>query len=327
MKLVRIFTLVAVMTLSGIVAKAEGIHKVSFAVSKTEVNTNRSGNANALKAIESELDAGYSKVWVRAASSPEGSYSLNKRLAHDRAASVIETLKASYPDLTDDLFEIEYINEDWAGVKSYLRNASKPWSEDAISIIDANASNMEALLKDLWVGEAWDDLSKNCFPTLRTVSVHVYRDGDPSVYFSCGSSSVASGFSDNVFNVPAIRSLAKSVTDTLYIYAAASPDGTTSGNLRLASQRAQSVRNLLVKAGCPSDLVKISEPYEDWDGLLEKVRNLQDCPDRDKLLGILDDESLSADQKRAALKSSRAWRYLLKNAMPALRKVTVRTNK
>lgn len=328
MKLVRLFSLVFVMFLFGIIAKAEGTHKVSFAVSKTEVNVNRSGNAAAVSAIERDLDAGYTKVFVRAASSPEGSYSLNKRLAHERAASVIETLKASHPDLTDDLLEIEYINEDWAGVKSYLSSASKPWSSDAINIINSNASNMETLLKDLWVGEAWEDLLRNCFPTLRTVSVHVYGNGDPALYFPCGGSAVASGFSDNVFNVPVVRSLAKSVTDTLYINAYASPDGNTTRNLSLASQRAQSVRNLLIKAGCPSDLIKISEPSEDWDGLLEKVRNLPDCPNRGDVLSILDNESLSVDQKRSSLKSlSKAWRYLLSHAMPDLRRVTVSTHK
>lgn len=321
----RISVLVLAALLMGVGARAEAVHTLHFGKSASSLSS-RSANAQALDAIGEDLTSSCARIVVKASSSPDGPLSLNSRLARQRAEGVVDALKGSHPELWDSLFTFVYVDEDWDGVKRYVEKSSKPWKAEALEILGGDPARKEQLLRELWVGEAWEDLAKNCFPSLRKVSVRVDRTADVRITFPCGRSGVNGDFAENAFSLAAARKLAKDRASTLCIYAYASPEGSTQDNLNLCKKRAEAVREILIKAGRSPDTIQICDSQEDWDGLLEKLRGMDDCPDRESVIGILDNESLTTDGKRSALKklsSGKTWRWLIVHAMPELRAAVV----
>jgi hypothetical protein len=177
--------------------------KLSFRVGKSEVNPNFMGNEAALNLMDQVFGAPVtpSAIEITGVSSPEGPYSLNARLARERAAATLDFMKARYPSVPDSLFTVSTVAEDWEGVILYLKRCDKPWKEQALKIIESGGKNRKAQLKDLWVGEAWDDLVKNVFPVLRkaeiTVSLPAYEDPSPMLSFRRGYRHLEPGLSHN----------------------------------------------------------------------------------------------------------------------------------
>ena len=148
--------------------------RISYPVGKTEVNQDYRSNGKAVSTLDNVLGSGasVSRIEVISSSSPEGPYSVNKRLAGQRAFYAVEFLKQRY-GVSDSLFVVTTVDEDWKGVAAYLRRSDKPWKDEALKIIEVAGKNRKAQLQDLWVGEAWDDLMKNAFPALRKTEVRV----------------------------------------------------------------------------------------------------------------------------------------------------------
>lgn len=101
----------------------------------------------------------------------------------------------------------------------------------------------------------------------------------------------------------------------------ASPEGSYANNERLAKGRTEAlidyVRTLY---SFPADAMHASWEAEDWAGLEERLRKL-DIANRDAMLAIVADTSLSPDEKDARLKTEfpEQYRFLLANIYPALR--------
>ncbi len=101
----------------------------------------------------------------------------------------------------------------------------------------------------------------------------------------------------------------------------ASPEGSYANNERLAKGRTEAlidyVRTLY---SFPSDAMHASWEAEDWEGLEKSLKKL-DIANREAMLEIVADTSLTPDEKDARLKTAFPvqYQYLLTNIYPALR--------
>lgn len=302
--------------------------QVRFPVGKSSLDTSYTYNIRACARVREALSApGSGKITVTAYSSPDGKYSRNKQLTRLRAASVTDFLY-SLPDIDTSRVSLVLVNEDWEGVKSYLKRSNKEWKQDALDIINSSTGDKKALLQDLWVGEAWEDLLKNCFPALRRVSVEVEESASqpaqghiegPEIIFNQGSSNVPS----SVFSQ--LKELAKTDSNTLYIYIKASPEGTEAGNQKLSMRRAEAIEALLRQYGYTGS-VGVQYRGEDWAGLLEAVKSASDMPEKDYVIDILSDKTLDRDSRKKSLQAvcyGRTWLRLMDTEMAGLRKAVV----
>lgn len=297
--------------------------QLSFRVGSFSVDTTYNSNARACTRVRGALE-GSARVLVTSYSSPDGSLSRNRQLSRLRAASVREFVLSCSPS---SQVETVTVDEDWDGVLKYVKRSNKEWKQEAIDILTSTGTDKEALLKDLWVGEAWDDLLRNCFPTLRRVSVELVTDASEPV-----SSDYPIVFSQSSSRVPGsslsyIKNMASAGASTLYIYIKASPEGTSEGNQALSLKRASRLDALLRQYGYSGE-VKTKYLGEDWDGLAEAVKSASDMPDKDSVLDILEDSSLDRAARKKALQAlsyGRTWLRLMDEEMSGLRRAVIST--
>lgn len=208
-----------------------------------------------------------------------------------------------------------------------------------MEILSSRSGDKKALLHDLWVGEAWEDLMKNCFPALRRVTVSVDKNatvdapeavsGAASIVFKSGSSALFASLANNSTEFSSLAQLAKSGNPTLYIYVKSSPEGEEASNEKLSLKRADRIKAKLLALGYSGEVIPVYEG-EDWDGLATAVRESSDLPDKDAVLDILSDKSLDRASRKHALQKisyGRTWLRLMEEEMSGLRKAVVSPDK
>lgn len=118
--------------------------------------------------------------------------------------------------------------------------------------------------------------------------------------------------------------------DSVIVYSYASPEGPFSRNKYLAQKRAEAaksfiLRNLPDTSALSKDNIIMRPVPENWAGLRDIIEYSYTRPDRQAVLDILDDTSISDETRKARLKkldSGRTWKYILKECMPHLRYAT-----
>ncbi len=306
--------------------------KIAYPVGKTEVNQDYRSNGKAVSTLDNVLGSGasVSRIEVTSSSSPEGPYSVNKRLAGQRAFYAVEFLKQRY-GVSDSLFVVKTVDEDWKGVAAYLRRSDKPWKDEALKIIEMAGKNRKAQLQDLWVGEAWDDLMKNAFPALRKTEVRVilaaqeqerdqilFRRGYRQLDLSEGNSATLDAVK---------KKIAGGYTGEIKVVGYSSPDGSASANEKLSLARAQNVKDYIVNnLGYPPDKISVSSGGVDWEKFAATVEYSYFGEDKAAVLEILRNQNLSSAQKKHALLSldgGRTWQLLKGDQMLSLCSVVV----
>ena len=306
--------------------------KIAYPVGKTEVNQDYRSNGKTVSTLDNVLGSGasVSRIEVISSSSPEGPYSVNKRLAGQRAFYAVEFLKQRY-GVSDSLFVVKTVDEDWKGVAAYLRRSDKPWKDEALKIIEMAGKNRKAQLQDLWVGEAWDDLLKNAFPALRKTEVRVilaaqeqerdqilFRRGYRQLDLSEGNRSTLDAVK---------KKIAGGYTGEIKVVGYSSPDGSASANEKLSLARAQNVKDYIVNnLGYPPDKISVSSGGVDWEKFAATVEYSYFGEDKATVLEILRNQNLSSAQKKHALLSldgGRTWQLLKGDQMLSLCSVVV----
>lgn len=110
--------------------------------------------------------------------------------------------------------------------------------------------------------------------------------------------------------------------NVVFIYAYASPEGKEQQNISLAQKRAQTMKALLLTRFPDAiEQVEIAWAGENWTGLRQSIEqdSRLSVAERNALLSILDDETLSGPDKKKRLQGRQSYRYLLSNIYPALR--------
>ena len=287
-------------------------------------------------------------IVIKGFSSPDGPYWVNKDLAEKRATYIYNKVRELCPDLDADAVRVETVAEDWSGVAAWLRRSNKPYKEEAIKIVTEGEKNSrEEKLQDLWAGEAWDDLMHSAFPALRCVKVSIeyaapkvsleVPAGDGAQIASTDSNSVRilfpSGiryvqpeYAGNSAQLQLLRNLVAG-GKSLRIESYASPEGDPVCNAALAENRAKCAKKWISEnLGIPEDRISVVSSGEDWGGLLREVRENYSGDNRDVVVDILGNESLSNASKKASIRDldgNVTWRNLVLQLMPALRAVTI----
>lgn len=314
--------------------RASETHILDFKVGKYTVDSTYKYNARAITRVREAFASGdIASVTVTAYSSPDGKYSRNRQLSSLRASSVTELITPYVP--SGVALNTVLVAEDWDGVLRYFRRSNLEWKDEAIAILSSKDGDKKALLQDLWVGEAWEDLMKNCFPALRRVVVSVDKIAAASaqeavfdaasIVFSSGSSALKQSVADNINGFSILGQLASGDYPTLYIYIKASPEGEEAANQALSLRRADRIKAKLSSLGYTGEVITVYQG-EDWEGLANKVRKSSDMPDRDAVLDILANQSLDRAARKQALQKlsyGRTWLRLMNEEMAGLRKAVV----
>lgn len=115
--------------------------------------------------------------------------------------------------------------------------------------------------------------------------------------------------------------------DSITIYSFTSPEGSWQLNNRLSKGRGQSAKQLLLSLSpdsskLNSSMISINSQVENWQGLIDAVEEKYNLDNREQVLSILKDASISNDRRKARLQQldkGKTWRYLINNYMPELR--------
>lgn len=335
MKLRGIISVLAVLGCIGAYAaprEQSVLAKFGYGIGKTEVNPDYRGNGKAVSTLDNVFgsNAAVSRIEVVASSSPDGPYAVNRRVAGERAGFAVEFLKQRYA-LPDSVFVVRTIDEDWGGVARYLERSDKPWKDEALQIIKAAGKNRKAQLQDLWVGEAWEDLLQNAFPSLRKTEVRVILAAEPQekdqILFRRGyrQLELSEGNSSTLEAVK--KKIAEGYSGRIDVTGYSSPDGSAAANDKLSLARAQSVKDYLVnELHYSSEKITVSSGGVDWEKFAATVENSYYGAGKASVLEILRDRNLSSAQKKRALmalEGGNTWQELKGDQMLALCSVTV----
>ena len=250
-----------------VVASASETVSLRFRINQSAVDASFKNNCTSLDAIEELLTReNLSAVTVKVSCSPDGPVAFNRYLARMRGEAVANYLTSIKPDVQ---VKVEVVEEDWAGLTSYVKRSSKPWKEEALEILRTGGANRKQLLQELWVGEAWEDMVKNYFSRLRKATLvfdftpkpeEVMEADLACIVFPRGvGSSVWPGYENNRAALQKLQILAHSGADTLYIKGYCSPDGSAAANEKLANKRANLLKKYLEDAGFKGKLQVV--PY------------------------------------------------------------------
>lgn len=341
MKLRGFISVLALLSCIGAYAAPQGEQSVkagfNYGIGKTEINPDYRGNGKAVSTLDNVFSSGAAiqRIEVTASSSPDGPYSVNKRLAGDRAFNAVMFLKERY-SLSDSLFVVKTVDEDWEGVAAYLRRSDRPWKDEALKIVEAGGKNRKVLLQELWVGEAWEDLMKNAFPALRKTEIRVVLDSGSDeqekdqILFRRGYRQLELT-EGNCSTLDAVKNkIAQGYSGIINIDGYASPDGNAAANERLSLARAQSIKDYIVKnLGYPSNRITVSSREVDWEKFAATVEKTYYGEDKTAVLEILRNQDLSSARKKhslIALDGGSTWQSLKYDQMLSLCSATVSLN-
>lgn len=136
-------------------------------------------------------------VRVAAGTSPEGRSDYNKRLSQERASSVAAWLR-EHAALPDSLLWLEARGVDWPGLTAVVDSSSMQYKEEVLDILRYTpewitrdhvvVDGRKRQLQRLHGGEAWFDMSRNLFPSVRYAYIDVtYSMSAPSLGIGAGS--------------------------------------------------------------------------------------------------------------------------------------------
>lgn len=151
--------------------------KVTFPVNQTYINPGDTTIQHIVEVIKTfSNDYAFSRLLViRGSASPEGPADNNKRLAHQRAHAIIDTLR-HYFSIPDSIISEQYIDEDYQGLRRLVAVSDYPYKEQVLTTIDSftDTRKLKAKLKSLNGGRIWKDLLRNFYPQLRATRVVIF---------------------------------------------------------------------------------------------------------------------------------------------------------
>ena len=152
----------------------KGTAYVVFPVSQTEVLPDFQGNqrelgrlCHVIDSLRSEPDVQLNHISIRGFASPEGSYAVNERLARERTYSLGRYL-SEHCGLPMDAITMDYVAEDWQGLRRHVAASRMKERDLLLSIIDAQQDPDEKLaLVARQMPDVYRRLSEEMFPLLR----------------------------------------------------------------------------------------------------------------------------------------------------------------
>ena len=176
----------------------------------------------------------------------------------------------------------------------------------------------------------WLSCAMSAFAQESTVN-HKQYDKQYTLIFRVNETSVDRDYKDNGRTIDALiddlRTLsgkADTTLDSLLIVASASPEGSAALNKRLAIQRSESIKTMLLEIHPelnPENIKIESRPY-DWSATVQTLRGDTAIPHRDTILSILTDPKIA--HKDAALRSMPAiWSSIRTTILDGMRTAAI----
>lgn len=127
-----------------------------------------------------------SSIDIMAYASPEGPYTLNKRLARKRADNICAYLRGKMPFLSDTLYNVRPQGVDWNGLAAMVEASNMRYRSEVLNVLRnvpettyRNGKLVDSRLKrlmDLRGGRPYWYLYENFFPELRAAGAYVVCD-------------------------------------------------------------------------------------------------------------------------------------------------------
>lgn len=138
---------------------------------------------SSIRAIERSGDSRVASILIAGFASPEGSFSLNDRLAWNRAIALKEYIMSNSA-IDDGMIRIHNGSEDWQGLRMMVEASDIPWKRQVIEIIDTvpiwDSYNQIGRLSELMKldqGRAYRYMLRYMFPQLRSAAyIKVYYE-------------------------------------------------------------------------------------------------------------------------------------------------------
>ena len=173
-------------------------------------------------------------------------------------------------------------------------------------------------------------------PTLAYISPkaetekHRAEVGTAYLDFQVGKSQILPDFRNNAAELAKINQTIRAVTSDknitpkgIFLKGYASPEGSYASNQRLADNRVKALRDYIrTQNNFGLDFFTLASEPEDWEGFGEKAEADMDIPARDGVLAIINsnDEPDRKEAKLRTLQGGAAYRYVLNNIFPSLRR-------
>ena len=282
---------------------------------------NNAASLAVLKDAISTMDAD-SKLVVTSFSSPEGNLAYNRNLSLRRAKSMQAFLENNYPALAGRIIlhpGEEAWDELRRSVSEDSRLPEETRSA-ALNIIDSNA-DLDVKEKELTALPAYKRLYANYFKSLRYAAIELriensgktvesranspiseiqdaeaggksdgkdvktvaVNTGFLTIYYALNEDFIRPSYMGNAASMKEIiRTLRSSNVKNMVIEGTASPEGPTSGNIRLANERGENLKNYIVGMFPElEDKITVVSRGENWEGMegytKENVREAADA--------------------------------------------------
>lgn len=136
--------------------------------------------------MHADSTARLNSIDIVAYASPEGPYTLNKRLARKRADNICAYLRGKMPFLSDTLYNVRPQGVDWNGLAAMVEASNMRYRSEVLNILRnvpettyRNGKLVDSRLKrlmDLRGGRPYWYLYENFFPELRAAGAYVVCD-------------------------------------------------------------------------------------------------------------------------------------------------------
>lgn len=156
-------------------------YNIFFRINSPEIDRSFQDNARTLDQMRSDIDTTLAldgavpdSLLILSTASPDGSYAFNKWLAEARANSTEALLLDMFPEFKDAVILVDYLEEDWDGLKQVLRSHPEfPQRDEMLAIIDGRSGidDKEAALRACKQG--WRYFVNNYIHALRNSSITI----------------------------------------------------------------------------------------------------------------------------------------------------------
>lgn len=136
--------------------------------------------------MHSDSTARLNSIDIVAYASPEGPYTLNRKLARKRAENISAYLRGNMPFLSGSLFNVQPKGIDWNGLAAMVENSDMRYRSEVLNILRnvpettyRNGKLVDSRLKrlmDLRGGRPYNYMLEHFFPELRSAGAYVVCD-------------------------------------------------------------------------------------------------------------------------------------------------------
>lgn len=165
-------------------------YNIFFRINSPVIDRTFQDNARTLDQMKADIDTTLAQdgsvpdsLLILSTASPDGSYAFNKWLAGARAESTEKLLLSMFPEFKDAVILVDFLEEDWDGLKQVLRQHPEfPQRDEMMAIIEdkGQIDDKEKALRACKKG--WRYLVNNYIHALRNSSITISVIGPPDEF-------------------------------------------------------------------------------------------------------------------------------------------------